>query len=310
VRNAFIEELIAQADADPRICLVVGDLGFSVVESFRDRHPDRFLNAGVAEQTMTGVAAGWALADGRTVFTYSIANFPTLRCLEQVRNDVCHHRANVKIVAVGGGVAYGAQGHTHFGLEDIAIMRTLPHMMVVVPGDPHEARAACRLACRTEGPMYIRLGKSGEPNCHPGPVELTAGHALRLREGSVGTVIACGPIVEEALLAADRLRRESGLALRVLSMPIVHPIDRDAIIDASTSTAFLLTVEEHALTGGLGSAVAEVIIDSGLPPRVRRLGVAARIERIGSQRFLWKETGIDAEAIATAARQMATECKA
>jgi transketolase len=239
------------------------------------------------------------------VFTYSIANFPTLRCLEQVRNDVCYHEANVKIVAVGGGVAYGSHGYTHFGIEDIAIMRALPHMIVVVPGDPHEARAACRLACRTEGPMYIRLGRNGEPSYHTGPIELTPGRALRLREGSDGTVIACGPIVQEALLAADQVREEMGLHMAVLSMAVVSPLDRSAILTAAAQSPLIVTVEEHVPAGGLGSAVAEVIAESGLAPPFARLGIEeSRFDQIGSQHHLWRRCGIDARGIVRAVARL------
>ncbi|MGH9680291.1 MAG: transketolase, partial [Candidatus Acidiferrales bacterium] len=141
MRSAFFRALTALAEQDERICLIVGDLGFGVVETFAERFPSRFLNAGVAEQNMTGIAAGMALS-GKIVFTYSIANFPILRCLEQVRNDVCYHNADVKIVAVGGGLAYGALGPTHHATEDLAILRSLPRMAVVAPGDPAEAEAA------------------------------------------------------------------------------------------------------------------------------------------------------------------------
>jgi transketolase len=150
MRTAFIEELISLAERDDRIWLVCGDLGYSVLDAFSDRFPDRYLNAGVAEQNMTGIAAGLALT-GKVVFTYSIANFPIMRCLEQIRNDVCYHKLNVKIVAVGGGLAYGSHGYTHHGVEDLAIMSALPDMAVVAPGDPVEARAATAALAATPG---------------------------------------------------------------------------------------------------------------------------------------------------------------
>jgi transketolase len=163
MRTAFIKALTDLAETDNRIWLVTGDLGFSVLEEFASRFPDRYLNVGVAEQNMTGVAAGLAMS-GKIVFTYSIANFPTLRCLEQVRNDVCYHNANVKIVAVGGGLAYGAQGYTHHAIEDLAILRALPNIRVIAPGDPAETRAAVMAIVNTPGPCYLRLGKAGEPS--------------------------------------------------------------------------------------------------------------------------------------------------
>src|SRR5712691_10038528 len=165
MRPAFFRALPELAAADERVNLVVGDLGFGVVEPFVERFPARFFNAGVAEQNMTGIAAGLALS-GKTVFTYSIANFPTLRCLEQIRNDVCYHNANVKVVAVGGGFAYGALGMTHHATEDLAIMRALPGMVVVAPGDPLETELATRAIVSHSGPCYLRLGRAGEPKVH------------------------------------------------------------------------------------------------------------------------------------------------
>src|SRR5437879_2689318 len=165
MRGAFFETLIQLAARDPNVFLVVGDLGFGVTEEFSRRFPRQFLNAGVAEQNMTGIAAGLALS-GKTVFTYSIANFPILRCLEQVRNDVCYHHANVKVVAVGGGFAYGSLGATHHATEDLAIMRALPAMTVVAPGDPEEAMAATEAVAAHDGPCYLRLGRPGERKVH------------------------------------------------------------------------------------------------------------------------------------------------
>src|ERR1700693_796065 len=174
MRGAFFRGLLALAERDHRVNLIVGDLGFGVVEEFARRFPDRFLNAGVAEQNMTGIAAGMALS-GKIVFTYSIANFPILRCLEQVRNDVCYHNANVKIVAVGGGLAYGSLGSTHHATEDLAIMRSLPRMVVVAPGDPVETEAATRAVVAHSGPCYLRLGRAGESRVHLGHIDFQLG---------------------------------------------------------------------------------------------------------------------------------------
>ena len=296
MRNAFLRALQEEAGRDARVCLIVGDLGFSVVEPFREAFPHRFLNA--------GIAAGWAMAAGATVFTYSIANFPTLRCLEQVRNDVAYHEANVKIVSVGGGVAYGPAGYTHHALEDVAVMRAMPHMTVIVPADLAEAQAACRLAVSTPGPFYIRLGKNGEPAIHPGAVELTLGRAFVLRDGHDATLLALGPLVSEALRAAERLAAADGLSVRVLSMPSVRPLDRDAILAAAAATRVLVTSEEHTLHGGFGSAVAEDLAESPHRPRFRRLGISVPPVRLGSQQHLWRELGLDAEAMVSVVREL------
>ncbi|HEV3232412.1 MAG TPA: transketolase, partial [Candidatus Dormibacteraeota bacterium] len=165
MRTAFIETLLEVAAADERTWLVVGDLGYSVVEPFRERYPARFLNAGVAEQNMVGVAAGLAMA-GKVPWIYSIANFPTLRCLEQIRLDVCYHDLPVRVVAVGGGVAYGVLGASHFASEDLAVMSAMPRMTVVAPGDPVETRLATAALAVASGPAYLRLGKAGEPVVH------------------------------------------------------------------------------------------------------------------------------------------------
>src|SRR2546427_13117639 len=176
MRAAFFRTVLALAERDERVMLVVGDLGFGVVEPFASRFPARFLNVGVAEQNMTGIAAGLALS-GKIVFTYSIANFATLRCLEQIRNDVCYHNANVKVVAVGGGLAYGALGSTHHATEDLAILRALPGLVVIAPGDPVEAELATHAVVEYQGPCYLRLGKAGEPIVHPARPKFRLGEA-------------------------------------------------------------------------------------------------------------------------------------
>src|SRR5439155_3322307 len=202
MREAFFSTLEEIAAIDRRVCLVVGDLGFGVVERFARRFPDRFVNVGVAEQNMTAIATGLAL-NGKVVFTYSIGNFATLRCLEQIRNDICYHNANVKIVAVGGGVAYGNLGYTHHAIEDIAIMRTLPNITVVAPGDPVEADLATRAIVAREGPCYLRLGKAGEPIVHSAEPAFELGKALVMRPGKGVTLISTGGMLKTTCEAAE-----------------------------------------------------------------------------------------------------------
>src|SRR5277367_3574873 len=204
MRGAFFRALMQVAEQDPSVHLLVGDIGFGVVEPFAERFPDRFLNVGVAEQNMTGLAAGMALS-GKTVFTYSIANFPTLRCLEQVRNDVCYHKANVKIVAVGGGFAYGALGMTHHAIEDLAILRALPEMTVIAPADPLETECATCAIAKQPGPCYLRLGRAGEPSIHSGPIDFEIGKAIRVREGDDITLISTGGLLATALEVAESI---------------------------------------------------------------------------------------------------------
>ncbi len=264
MRTAFIETLHELASKDDRIWLLCGDLGFSVLEPFAKSFPNRYLNVGVAEQNMTGVAAGLALS-GKIVFTYSIANFPVIRCLEQIRNDVCAHNLNVKIVSVGGGFAYGSAGYTHHGTEDLAIMRVLPNITVIAPGDPIETRLLTIAATERPGPCYLRLGKAGEPIIHTSQPDAVIGKAIVLRQGDAGTLISTGATLGMAVKAADELSTR-GINVSVLSMPTLSPLDQDAILRAAKHTGHLITVENHGI-GGLGSAVAEVLVASTLHPR-------------------------------------------
>jgi transketolase len=235
---------------------------------------------------------------GMVVFTYSIANFPTLRCLEQVRNDVCYHRANVKVVAVGGGLAYGALGVSHHASEDLAVMRAMPEMTVVAPGDPVEARLATRAVAGHDGPCYLRLGKAGEPVVHDGDPDFTLGRAIRLREGNDLALISTGAMLATAAAVADEMERR-GLATRLLSMPTVKPLDQAAVLAAARETGHVFSVEEHSVIGGLGSAVAEVMAEIGEPHApLRRIGMRPEFTAVaGGQEYLKKLHGLDLEGV-------------
>jgi transketolase len=297
MRTAFIQALQALAATDSRICLVVGDLGYSVIEEFATAHPDQFVNAGVAEQNMMGLATGMALC-GKIVFTYSIGNFGTLRCIEQIRNDVCYHRANVKVVAVGGGLAYGSLGVTHHASEDVAIMRALPNMMVVAPGDPIEARLATEAIIRRDGPAYLRLGKAGEPVVHRTEPDFELGRAITLREGDDLTLIASGGMLATADAIASRLEAK-GLGVRLVSMHTIKPLDRDAVIRAATETRFVFTLEEHSIEGGLGGAVSEVMAELESPhAQLKRIGLRPEFNKVvGDQKYLKSLHGLDEEGV-------------
>ena len=303
MRTAFAETLCDLAARDESIWLLTGDLGFSVLEPFRERFPGRFVNAGVAEQNMTGMAAGLALS-GKIVFTYSIANFPTMRCMEQIRNDVCYHRAAVKIVAVGGGMAYGAQGYTHHGVEDLAVMRALPHMIVAAPGDPLEARAVTGAAAASPDPCYIRLGRSSEPVVHEREPEFEFGEAIALREGSDATLVSTGGILKPVADAA-RILEQSGTSVGVLSMPTVKPLDGGAVATVAERCRLIVTVEEHSIIGGLGSAVAEEMAELGVSGcRLVRLGLPPiPVGEAGSQGYLRRVHGLDTDGIVAAVRR-------
>ncbi len=300
MRGAFFRALLELAEQDERVHLVVGDLGFGVVEEFARRFPARFLNAGVAEQNMTGIAAGLALS-GKIVFTYSIANFPILRCLEQVRNDVCYHNANVKIVAVGGGLAYGALGATHHATEDLAILRSLPRMAVVAPGDPVEAEAATRAVMAHAGPCYLRLGRAGEAKIHPARIDFTLGKAIEVRKGRDITLISTGGMLGTAMQVADILNSAS-VQTRILSMHTVKPIDTSAIASAVRDTGAVFTLEEHSVLGGLGGAVAEFLAENWETPLTfKRFGLPSEFSSfVGSQEYIRHRHGLSPEAIALA----------
>jgi transketolase len=295
VRTAFIETLKDLAGQDERIWLLCADLGFSVLEGFAQAFPKRYVNVGVAEQNMTGVAAGLALS-GKIVFTYSIANFPVIRCLEQIRDDVCAHNLNVKVVSVGGGFAYGSAGYTHHGTEDLAMMRTLPNMTVLAPGDPVETRLLTIAATARPGPCYLRLGKAGEPIVHTSAPEVTIGKAIVLREGNAGTLISTGGALAMTVRAADELAAQ-GISVSVLSMPSLSPLDNDAILRAARDTGRIVTVENHGI-GGLGSAVAEILATSTLHPRFAPIYLQARpIKVSGSEASMYASHNLSASEI-------------
>jgi transketolase len=286
MRTSFIETLCDVAEQDQRVWLLTADLGYSVLEVFRERFPRRYVNVGVAEQNLIGVAAGLARS-GKVVFVYSIANFPTLRCLEQIRVDVCYHEANVKVVAVGGGFTYGPQGYTHHGVEDLAILRALPGMTVVAPGDPIETRLATVALAAWPGPCYLRLGKAREPVVHTGQPDFVLGKAITVRQGYDVSLVSTGGMLGESMAVAERLHG-LGVEARVLSMHTVKPIDEEAVLRAARETGGLVTVEEHSVTGGLGSAVADVLAVSGVAARrFRKFGVPDELyHRVGSQDYM------------------------
>lgn len=297
MRTAFLQTLLELARQDERIVFLTGDLGFSVAEPFMEELPKQFVNAGVAEQNMTALAAGMALS-GKIAITYSIANFPTLRCLEHIRNDVCYHEANVKIVAVGGGFAYGALGASHHATEELGVMRMMPGMTVVAPADPIETRAATRAILAHPGPCYIRLGKAGEPEVHEGPIDFELGRAIQVRDGRDVTLISTGSMLKTAVGVARRLA-ERGVEARVLSMHTLKPLDAEAVLAAARETAAVVTLEQHSVIGGLGSAVAEVLAEEpGLKVPFKRIGLpSAFAPRVGSQSYLEEQHGLTEEPV-------------
>lgn len=297
MRDAFVRALMREAAADPRLTLITGDLGFGVLKPFWETYPDQFVNAGIAEQGMTGLAAGLART-GRTVLTYSIGNFPTLRCIEQIRNDCAYHDANVKIVCVGGGFVYGSLGMSHHATEDMAVLRALPGVTVFTPGDPAEVEAVVPVMLRTSGTCYLRLGRGGEPMLHDAPVtDWTLPRALTLRQGTDVALLSAGGILTQTVSAA-RLLQEQGVSAEVVSFPCLKPIDREKLMELAGRFRHLVTVEEHSIVGGFGSAVCEVIAETGMPCRVHRIGMEDVYSCIvGTQQYLRGQYRMDDRAI-------------
>lgn len=302
MRDTFVKTLIEEAKKNQNIELITGDLGFGVLKPYWEALPDQFTNAGIAEQNMTTVAAGMAL-EGKTVFTYSIGNFPTLRCLEQIRNDCAYHDANVKIVCVGGGFVYGSLGMSHMATEDIAIMRALPNVTVVCPGDLVEAECATRAIINTPGTCYMRLGRGGEKRIHDNKIDdFQIGKAIKIRESIKDAnnkiaVFSTGAILDEATEACDELIRQ-GYSIEQYSFHTVKPIDKETIMKCSHECRYIVTVEEHNKMGGLGGAVAEVMAECDGKAKLVKIGIGDEYCGIvGSQRYLRKQFRLDASSI-------------
>lgn len=297
MRTNFINQLLEEARHNEKIFLLVGDLGYHVVEPFANEFPNRFLNIGIAEQNMAGVAAGLSMT-GYNVYIYSIGNFPTLRCLEQIRNDIAYHHANVKIVSVGAGYAYGSLGATHQATEEIGAIRAIPNMVVATPGDPVEAKAIATLSANYDGPMYIRLGKAGEKVVHESAINLHIGDILPLNQDSnkKTAVICCGSILD---IARHQIV-DNNLPYDLYSVPFVKPLDVNqlaAIIELHPEG--LIVMEEHQASCGVGSAIIEQASDmyaqgkiTNFPKVVRKAIKDEFIPIVGSQAYLRKAEGL------------------
>lgn len=302
MRTAFVKALTELAGSDPRIMLLTGDLGFSVVEEFARAHPRRYLNVGVAEANMIGVATGLA-GRGLLPFCYSIATFATMRGYEQLRNGPVLHQLPVRIVGVGGGFAYGTAGVTHHALEDLGLARLLPELAVIAPADDAQAVSALRATWAWEGPVYYRVGKDriSLPELggrfRPGRIE-TLGHGRDL------LLVTTGALASTAAATAHHLAAE-GMATTVAVMAWIQPAPQADLVDLLGRFPTVVTMEDHYLAGGIGSLVAEAVADAGLRPRVIRCGVSAALDgRSGSEAFLRARAGLTPEQVT--ARVLAT----
>lgn len=301
-RDAFASTLQELAAADRRIVVVVNDsVGSSKVGGFRQAFPARTINVGIAEQNLIGVGAGLANG-GKIPFVCGASCFLTARALEQIKADVAYSEANVKLCGMSSGVAYGELGPTHHSIEDLAWLRAIANLTVIVPADPVETEQAVRAAWRTKGPMFLRISRMPVPIVHSKEYQFEIGRAVRLREGGDVTLIANGTMVSRALDAAVLLA-DKGVAARVLNMSTVRPLDRAAILAAATETGRIVTVEEHTIYGGLGGAVAEVVATTK-PVPMRILGIPGVFAPTGSASWLLEHFGLTAEGICRAALEL------
>ena len=292
LRTAFIDTLRELARIDDRIFLLTADMGYSVLETFRDEFPDRFLNTGIAEQNTIGVAAGLA-SRGKIVFVYSIIPFVTMRCFEQVRLDLAYNFMNVKLVGVGAGLTYGPLGSSHHALEDIAIMRSLPDMTVLCPGDPIETRELIKRSFEYEGPVYIRLGKNGEPKIHPDETRIEIGKSITVLEGNDLALVTTSNMLETGKKWVEEWKQD-GVNVSLISMPSLKPFDSSTVKNLIDKEIPIITLEEHSVIGGLGSIISQVIATTGKPVKFQQIGINDKFSHvIGGHEFQRKKFMLD-----------------
>jgi transketolase len=287
--------------------VLTGDLGFNLFDKFCEKYPSQFVNVGVAEQNMVGVASGLAL-EGKKVIAYSIGNFPTLRCLEQIRNDACYHELNLTITAFGGGFSYGQLGMSHHATEDLSILRAIPQATIMVPATEWEVSQSIKALFNNKGFGYLRLEKTLVEEKCPEFDNFAIGKAYQLRQGDDITLVAAGGIANEVLMAANQLPKD-GIQCRVLSISTLKPVDVDEITRACKETGGIVTIEENNLIGGLGSCVAEVCMDQGLNPNYfQRIGLKDQYSSVvGSQKYLRSFHGLDSNAITSCVNKLLRE---
>ncbi|MBI5346637.1 MAG: transketolase [Chlamydiae bacterium] len=296
MRNAFAEELTTLAALDPRIVLLSGDIGNKLFDNFKKLFPNRFYNCGVAEANMTGVAAGLAMCGLRPI-TYTIASFNTLRCLEQIKLDVCYHNVPVIIVGVGAGLSYSTLGGSHHSCDDISILKSIPNLTIAAPADSFEVRKILREALNLKGPLYLRIGKKGEPKIHSQIPDLAIGKGLIVEQGQDLCIFATGNMVFLALEIAKELKKEN-ISAQVVSMHTIKPLDTEIIKLNSKNFPLMISLEEHNLINGLGSSIAEFLIDNQITTPLLRFGLQDFFpKKLGSQEFIRDLYGLNKENI-------------
>ncbi|MBM7866690.1 transketolase [Heliobacterium gestii] len=303
MRNAYLSTLYDLASENPAIMALVADNGAIVYDRFRADFPNQFINFGIAEANMVSAAAGLASC-GKIPFCYTIIPFLTMRAYEQVRNDVCLQKQNVKLVGIGAGCVYSTLGPTHHAIEDLAIMRVLPNMTIFSPASPLESKKVTAAAAHIDGPVYLRLGTGREPEIYDQDYDFQVGKGIELTGGDDVTLFATGSIAYDALQVARELAQE-GIGARVINLPTIKPIDAELIVQAAQATGAVLTVEEHNIIGGLGSAVSEVLMEAGAMVRFARLGIRDHFcKGYGAHGDVKKMNGVSRADIAEAARSL------
>ena len=297
MRKTFIEHLVSHASEDPDIWLLAGDVGFSVIEPFVQAFPDRFVNVGIAEQNMIGIAAGLS-SMGKKVFVYSIANFSTMRCMEQIRNDVCYHNHNVKIVTVGAGFAYGSAGYSHFGIEDMGVLRNFSNLVIFSPADNRELEGAFSSILHSQGPAYLRLDKVGNQNIHSEKLNFKLGKGIKVREGNEVCIFAIGSILKVAIEVAKECEKK-GISSSVVSIPYLEPFDEALLLEEAKKHQLFISIEEH-VSSGLFSKIAETLCKSDihipcLPFCIKKIVSLPA----GTREDLLKKNGLDRDSISS-----------
>ena len=296
MRDAFTRNLKELFHKDEDLFFITSDTGYIVLDEFQRLFSSRYLNIGISEANMIGVAAGLALNE-KKVFTYAIAPFITMRCFEQIRINLCFQNLPVYLIGIGGGLTYGAGGATHHTIEDIAVLNSLPNMTIICPGDPVEVEMAMRKMPETQGPVYLRLGKSGEKIIHKQPPNFEIGKGIKILEGNDVAIITTGNMLETGYNVCEKLAHE-GLNPGLVSMHTIKPIDKDLIEEISKQYKIIVTIEEHNIIGGLGSCVSDVITERDLNVRLKKFGIPDRyVDVVGSQEFLREQFGLKPEQI-------------
>ncbi len=302
MRDGLSRSLVELGAKDERIVVLGADTSLSIKTSlFGSKYPHRFFNVGIAEQNLIGIAAGLAM-NGKIAFLSTYSAFVPGKCLDQIRNAVAYPNLDVKIVSSHGGITVGPDGASHQTVEDLAAMRAVPRLKVVVPSDAPSTESLIHKIARTQGPFYVRLARPSTPLVHSPGVQVEIGQAITVREGTDASVVACGIMVPEALQAADEMKKQ-GLSLRVIDCHTLKPLDEETIIKAAVDTGNIVTAEEHNIIGGLGSAVAEVLGESR-PTPIRRIGIMDTFGESGEHIELLVKYGLTAKNIINAVKTL------